>query len=71
MVAAREDSFSVLKARHASKMGAICFNFAKGSCKAGDACKFSHKLDKFVGNKPPDLPGRCPFSNQAVCPYGK
>ena len=67
----RQAMLLMLKARHESRMGGICFNFAKGVCKAGDTCKFSHNLDEFVGTKPPDLIGRCPFSNQAVCPYGE
>lgn len=38
----------------------------------GDKCKFGHNLEAFLGAKPEDLPGMCPFSGTAdkACPFG-
>ncbi|KAE9603472.1 putative tRNA-dihydrouridine(47) synthase (NAD(P)(+)) transcription factor C3H family [Lupinus albus] len=41
------------------------------SCVYKDKCRFSHDIDAFNAQKPPDLQGDCPFFNtQAYCPYG-
>ncbi|XP_020261252.1 tRNA-dihydrouridine(47) synthase [NAD(P)(+)]-like isoform X3 [Asparagus officinalis] len=41
------------------------------ACTYGDKCRFSHDLDAFLAQKPPDLEGSCPFLDaEKSCPYG-
>ncbi|WCJ39718.1 tRNA-dihydrouridine(47) synthase [NAD(P)(+)]-like [Euphorbia peplus] len=61
--------------RRQSSVLHLCSAVAKSedatSCIYADKCRFSHDLQAFKDQKPPDLEGTCPFSNaQAPCPYG-
>jgi len=47
----------------------LCFHFTRSNCSFGDRCKFSHDMLKYLGHRPPDLPGRCPFESLQECPY--
>lgn len=56
-------------------VGHICPEIAKtgniSSCPYSANCRFSHDLEAFNAQKPPDLEGDCPFLNdEAICPYG-
>lgn len=59
--------------RQSSALGGLCNKFAlHGSCDVGEKCKFSHDVDKFLKEKPMDLPGMCPFSkSEDQCRYGE
>ncbi|XP_020538784.1 tRNA-dihydrouridine(47) synthase [NAD(P)(+)]-like isoform X2 [Jatropha curcas] len=53
----------------------LCPEIAKSqdvnSCRYGDKCRFSHDLEAFKAQKPPDLEGKCPFMDgDEPCPYG-
>ena len=40
-------------------------------CSYGDSCKFSHDLDAFAADRPPDLGERCPiYSLHGFCRFG-
>ncbi|XP_019415334.1 PREDICTED: tRNA-dihydrouridine(47) synthase [NAD(P)(+)]-like isoform X3 [Lupinus angustifolius] len=41
-------------------------------CIYKDKCRFSHDIDAFNAQKPPDVEGDCPFfkTQQGYCPYG-
>ena len=56
--------------RGAPNKSELCINFALGRCAFGDKCRFNHDDAAFLAAKPPDLPGRCPFSCLDACPYG-
>ncbi|KAK3109054.1 hypothetical protein FSP39_021934 [Pinctada imbricata] len=45
--------------------------FQEKICNFGDKCKFSHDVEEFVKNKPPDLGDVCLiFETYGKCPYG-
>ncbi|XP_057858227.2 tRNA-dihydrouridine(47) synthase [NAD(P)(+)]-like isoform X1 [Cryptomeria japonica] len=53
----------------------ICVAVAKAgdikACNYGDNCRLSHDLEGFLAQKPPDLPGKCPFIYKTEpCQYG-
>ncbi|XP_057436718.1 tRNA-dihydrouridine(47) synthase [NAD(P)(+)]-like isoform X2 [Lotus japonicus] len=53
----------------------LCSQIAKTgdvtSCPFKDKCRFSHDLEAFKAQKPPDLEGECPFVKaEGSCPYG-
>ncbi|KAK9832704.1 hypothetical protein WJX81_002201 [Elliptochloris bilobata] len=48
----------------------ICFNFVRGCCSFSNNCRFGHDIQAYLRRRRPDLPGRCPFSEAAECPYG-
>lgn len=53
----------------------ICVAVAKAgvveACKYGGNCRYSHDLEGFLAQKPPDLPGKCPFLYKPEpCQYG-
>lgn len=47
----------------------LCINFLAGKCEF-ERCRFSHDVEAFLKQKPKDLPGQCPFSSSARCPFG-
>lgn len=49
----------------------LCTAYSVGKCRFGDGCKYNHDVAAFVSQKPPELPGSCPFYAQDPCPYGK
>ena len=64
------DSLGCLQDRAADARTQLCYFFLEGKCTAGTACRHSHDIGAYLESRPPDLPGRCPLSSQAVCPYG-
>ncbi|KAI5070909.1 hypothetical protein GOP47_0013160 [Adiantum capillus-veneris] len=65
------------KERQVAKKSAenICNAVAKANdvnaCPYGKDCRFNHDLEAFLAQKPPDLPGKCPFlDTRKPCPYG-
>ncbi len=49
----------------------LCINLVKGECKFGDKCRWNHDVQRYLTLREPDLPGTCPFTNAASCPYGR
>lgn len=42
------------------------------ACPYGEECRFNHDLAAFLAQKPPDLPGECPFLiMKNFCPFGE
>lgn len=53
----------------------LCVAVAKAgdvkACPYGENCRYGHDLDGFLAQKPPDLPGKCPFLYKPEpCHYG-
>jgi hypothetical protein len=65
-----DSDMSFLQERQQQRAHNLCTNFAIGKCHYGERCKFSHDIQVYLQNKPADLPGSCPFSCLADCPYG-
>lgn len=59
--------------RQSLAMGSMCSRFVlHGSCDKGEKCTLSHDIEKFLKEKPIDLPGKCPFSGaEEQCRFGE
>lgn len=53
------------------KQNDLCINFVQGKCIHAERCRYSHDVEAYLGSKPADLPGSCPFASQTPCPFGK
>ncbi len=49
----------------------LCINFLAGNCEFAQDCRYSHDIQGYLAQKPRELPGQCPFSAAARCPYGR
>ena len=54
----------------ADKGTQLCFHYIRGTCTQGEKCTFTHDIDAYIAQRPPDLPGQCPFSGLQQCPQG-
>ncbi|CAM6022044.1 unnamed protein product [Sphagnum balticum] len=63
------------EARSNKSVENLCGSVAKtgdvNACRFGTSCHFNHDLAAYLAQKPPDIPGQCPFLGDDIrCPYG-
>ncbi|CAK9274552.1 unnamed protein product [Sphagnum jensenii] len=63
------------EARSNKSVENLCGSVAKtgdvNACRFGTSCHFNHDLAAYLAQKPPDIPGQCPFLGGDIrCPYG-
>lgn len=49
----------------------LCPKLARGEACAFAACVYSHDIEKFMREKPPDVKGACPFGGGDACRFGR